>query len=444
MKKTFAILLTALLAAQLVACSNDTATDTSTDTSTDSSTSDTSADTDADADAEPVALKSFCWTDAYVSEIQAEVIKAYEAEYPNVTITMDSISSDGYEDQARVIIAAQADYDIIASKGIAAYSEYGGNAQFYDITSLIEADADLDVSSYGTMWSGVNVDGGYYGLPFKFSNWQMFYNVDMFDEMGIDYPIDITWDEYLEIADQISEYYADTTGDNGETIWGGYMVTWSSVFYAIQQNSYVTSDDITPLTDTLELLNTMWTSGSHPSYEVTSAGTLDYTTEFVNGNVGMLPQGDWAISAITTMAEENDVDLNWAIAPYPVPEGAEQGATTGNFAFLSIMASSANPEAAYDFISYYCGAEGSEINALMGQMPAYVTETSTDTYIETIGVESANYFLENNAYQEQLSDDGFAECLTLWKEYASLYFAGELSIEEVAEEYTDERASILG
>ncbi len=441
MKRVFAILLAAMMVVQLAACSTDTSSETPAETSSEAPAENASDD---EAAAEAVELKSFCWTDPYVSEIQAEVIKAYEAENPGITIAMDSIASDGYEDQAKVIVAAQADYDIIATKGIAAYSEFGANGQYLDITEMIEADTDLDVSNYGTMWNSVGVDGKYFGLPFKFSNWQMFYNVDMFDEAGIDYPIDITWDEYVDIASQMKDFYANETGANGETIWGGYLVTWSSVFYAIQQGVYPTSDDITELTNTLELLNTVWTNGSHPSYELASSGTLDHTTEFVNGNVAMVPQGDWFIAGVQNMVEENGIELNWAIAPYPIPEGAEQGASTGNFAFISPMASTENPQAAYDFISYYCGAEGSEINASMGQMPAYTTDTSTDLYATTIGIDSATYFLDTNAQQEQLADVGYSQTLNLWKEYASLYFAGELTIEQVADEFIAERANILG
>src|ERR1051325_4721750 len=66
--------------------------------------------------------------------------------------------------------------------------------------------------------NGMRADGKLYGLPSDFSTIVMFYNQDLFDKYGVEYPReDWTWSDYLDKARQLTR---DTDGDGHTDIWG--------------------------------------------------------------------------------------------------------------------------------------------------------------------------------------------------------------------------------
>ena len=80
----------------------------------------------------------------------------------------------------------------------------------------------MDLSAYGPIISETMLDGEYYGLPYRSTLYSLYYNKDLFDKKGIAYPTKITWDEYLELARQL------TYEEDGTQYWGGFMADWLS------------------------------------------------------------------------------------------------------------------------------------------------------------------------------------------------------------------------
>ena len=69
----------------------------------------------------------------------------------------------------------------------------------------------------------ITVDGDFYALPFIQSFWVVFYNKDLFDAAGVEYPTnDMTLEEYDALARQL------TSGEGAEKVYGCHYHNWRS------------------------------------------------------------------------------------------------------------------------------------------------------------------------------------------------------------------------
>ena len=67
------------------------------------------------------------------------------------------------------------------------------------------------------------MDGKLYELPFRSDFWVIFYNKDIFDRAGVEYPTnDMTFEEYDALARRVT----DTTF--GSEVYGAHYHTWRS------------------------------------------------------------------------------------------------------------------------------------------------------------------------------------------------------------------------
>ena len=86
--------------------------------------------------------------------------------------------------------------------------------QVVDLTSYIENDFDMSQYYEKTFENSAYVDGKYYGVPSGLNNYLLYYNKDMFDEAGLDYP-SADWNDptsFEEIADMARTLTKETEG----------------------------------------------------------------------------------------------------------------------------------------------------------------------------------------------------------------------------------------
>jgi len=77
----------------------------------------------------------------------------------------------------------------------------------YDMTELIKKhDVDLSRIEPGLVEAiKQRSDGGMYGIPYENSTMAIYYNKDIFDKFGVEYPKDgMTWDEFYELARKVT------------------------------------------------------------------------------------------------------------------------------------------------------------------------------------------------------------------------------------------------
>lgn len=398
------------------------------------------AETAAADSGEQVALSFSIWSDEenYISK----VVDQYNASQSNVKVNLSVIPEPDYDDNLKVMLAGGTDVDIVDIRGVSQMATYADQGALLDITELISGDADLDTAKYGDMWASSDVNGAYYALPTRTTCWALFYNPDMLAQAGVEAPEQMTWDEYIDYSSKVAAGLEGAAAEDGSPIYAGYWVPWIYHFSAIQSGVYADAEDTSKIKDSLELLNTLWTNGSHYSYVDVSSETYDYFSEFQNGHVALLPNGEWVVNMLMSAKENGEPVPNWEVAPMPVPEGVEDGTSWGQFQYAAITSSCKHPQEAYDFLSYLCGSEGAEVYASTGMIHAYSTDGAATALSEASGKESVHFLVDAKKVQEQPNTTNYQEYLNIMKENAQLYFLGEENIDKCMSDYADQTASL--
>lgn len=418
LKKTGAMALCALLAAQaLTGCGTEAKTDTDT------------------ASADKVNLKYYIWSDG--ENYTREIVENYNKSQDKINVELISMPNETYDDKLKVMLSGGSDADIVNLRSLNLVTQFQSAGALADITELVK-NSDLDVSKYGSIWDSCYPDGKVTALPMRSSCWVLFYNKDLLKEAGLEMPEQLTWDEYGEMAKKL------TSGDG--TRYGGCWVDWN-IYHAIgtQAGTYLNDDDLTGIQTGLEYLHRFIVEDeSHVPLAEVKANDSQYLSDFENGRVAMLPQGEWLFNMLLTDIKDGKTNVNWDVAPLPIPEGAEPGATWGAIQFAGIPKDSVHQEEAYEFLRYLCGDGGAGVMPKYGILPAYSSKSGETTFNEAVGNENATKVVFSaRKMPEAPAYDKYNDLITAFSEHAELYLYGEKDIDETMESFEKQRQNIM-
>ena len=444
-KRVLALFLSAVMVAGLTACGGSGSDSGSSDSGA-ASSSDEAADTGSGAEEEAsqeqaessaasgdqVNLNFYIWSDE--ENYIRKVVDAYNAEQDAVQITLNVVPESDYDDKLTVMLAGETDADLVDIRGVAQMSNYAKVGALLDITDRLEG-SDIDTAVYGDMWASSDYEGKYYALPTRTTCWELFYNADIISEAGMEAPGQMTWEEYVDYSSQLAEALSGKAAADGTPLKAGFWVNWIYHFYSVQHEVYANDENTEYIQKSLELLNELMSNGSHYTFSEVSSGTYDYMTEFQNGHVALLPNGEWCVNMLMEAEANGETDVNWEVAPMPVPEGVADGTSWGQFQYAAITSTCAHPDEAFDFLSYLCGSEGSAIYSSTGMIHAYSSDEAKTSLAEASGKESTHFLFEANKIQEQPNVGNYGEFTTALGENAQLYMLGEISIEECMDNF---------
>lgn len=388
------------------------------------------------ASADKVEINYYSWSEG---DYLQEIVDAYNAQSTTVHVNMNQVSSDDYDDKLMTMLAGSNDIDVFNMRSGSLLANLASTGNLADITPYIEQ-SELDVSIYGTGFAGTQLDGAFYALPYRASSYALFYNKKIFDEKGVPYPDNLTWDEYADLALQL------TSGEGADKFYGSYIPDWNNCIYsATQEGSNLTDDDLEPLSRWLERLNRFYNEdNSHMSYTDMKSGGVDAINFFCNGGCAMYPGGEWTISDILTMLKNNpqlNETFELGIAVLPQVEKTDTPVTIGGVStFIGINATSEKQEAAFDFIRYMAGKEAAMVIAAAGAIPAYIDDDVTAAFEEAIGVEGAENILGPSKLPETLFTSTYSDLVAIYQEEMELYLIGEQSLEDTLNNFAERRA----
>ena len=456
-KKVLSILLTAAMAATLLAgCGgteetagggNTAASDAQTAT-TQEAASDQASEASTEAAGEAVTLKWAIWdqeTTAYWSDLK----EAYEASHPNVTIEMVDLGSTDYMTVlATELSGTSTDFDLVTIKDVPGYATLVQKGSILALDDYIAADG-IDLTQFAGTTDQVTVDGSLYELPFRNDFWVLFYNKDLFDAAGVDYPTnDMTFEEY----DALARAVTDTTF--GSQVYGAHYHTWRSavqLFGVLDGEHTILDGEYSFFKPYYEMVLNQEADGVCRKYTDLKTEGLHYSAAFSGGDVAMMNQGSWFISTlITNLASgEYDADLcgNWGIVKYPHAEGVEPGSTLGTITGISITTASDNPDEAWEFVKWVSGEEGAAVMASSGNFPAIMTDEIRDAIsgMEGFPTDEASKEALNvsNLYLEVPYAPNVSEINSLLDSYHGSIMTGEMTIDEGIAAMNDGVSQIL-
>lgn len=168
---------------------------------------------------EEITLEMSWWGDDNRAALFGEVIAAFEAEYPNVSVTETPVGSpdDLFNRLATDFGGGGTTAPDLFALGGAKPQEYGSAGALLDLSTVAEY-ANVDEYPAFSLTSAT-VDGVVYGLPTGGNATAAFVNTDILEQAGVDVPENgWTWDDLIEIASAVGE--AGLTNAQGQPIYG--------------------------------------------------------------------------------------------------------------------------------------------------------------------------------------------------------------------------------
>ena len=335
----------------------------------------TTSDTETTADG-PVTLTLSGWSIDTTPEFQlladgfeeatgnkVEVVEYDPAEY-NTLLTAD--------------LGAGAAPDIITQKEVKYVPTLVDGGQLLDVS-------DIDIPASVSGADSYSVDGVQYGTPYRQDSWVLFYNKDIFDAAGVDYPDGSwTWDDYDAAAAAL------TTADH----YGTYEHRWQSTtqgFANAQFDGDIFSGDYSYMTDLYERRLAREDAGYQIDFATSSANSPTYQGEFGKQHAAMLPMGTWYVATLLSQQASGEADtFNWGFAPIPQLDSStiDNPVTFGDPTGFGINAAIApeKVDVAKQFLEYAFSDEAAAKLAAIGITPANTSDAVVDAYFAVDGV----------------------------------------------------------
>lgn len=384
-KKTAAMVLAALMAFSMTACGNGSTQKEDDSTAADQETTETADNAATEDTASGDETVELHWLNKCESDSEAQiwqqVADLVHEKYPNITVTIENTNWTSYWTKLPVELASGNAPDLI-------YMHFSRASDYTDsmlpISDYIEKDEDINIDEfYSGILDSFIFDDQVYALPYDFGPYIMYYNKDLFDKYGVEYPDEnTTWEEFKDKCKQLTQdgnygtvfassldyYDPQVLSLGGEIIneKGEFDITGDKTTAALQSLAdLINVDKVAPkIADTA---NTVW------NWE-----------QFEGGNIGMMIDGPWGATNVTNYC---DFNVGYSIIPK-----AEKQVTTINGSALAVTSESKHPKEAYQALEVLTSPEAQKLLAENGRaLPSRdsVRESYYESTSELEGLEDA-------------------------------------------------------
>ena len=385
------------------------------------------------------------WDNSTTPQFQA-VIDAYMEKNPGVTINIIDTNADEYNNSLGISLsAAQPDPDVIWVKDMGSMLQMADKKQLMPLDDLIEKDG-YDLSVYNGAAEQLQYNDTTYALPYRSDWYVLFYNKDLFDAAGVEYPSnDMTWEEYRELAAKM------TSGEGSAKVYGSHHHTWEAMVsaWAVQDGkNTVVAKDYEFLRPYYEQALWLQDNGYIQDYATLKTANIHYSSVFKNQQCAMMPMGTYFIATMMQAIADGECDFNWGIATIPHPDDVEAGYTVGAITPIAISAYTDAQDLAWDFVKFAASEEAADILAQNGVFAGIQTDESLDI------IASAENFPEGDSSKEALKyinfvfdrplDPQIEEIRVPLDEVYEMVMIGEYTLDEGIAELNRRVAEIKG
>lgn len=287
------------------------------------------------------------------------LIDEFEAANPDIDIVSDCVLNDSYKEKIRVLVSTDALPDVFFSwSGV-----FGENLTRSDrvlaLDDVMARDSEWSSQIVEGQWAPFNYNGKQYGAPWSMDGKAFFYNVDVFNELGIEIPT--TLNELYAVCEKLKENGYD------EPISAGFSAPWAVSHYLgticqrvvdpeVLAKDYTGGGDFSDPAY-IEALNIFKKLGEYMTSDPCSVDHEFARNAFI---MGVSPMCYMQLAEMKYMRD--DEELNYAFFNFPAVEDGkgDPGQLTGAPEGMMISAT-AKPEvqeAAIKFMEFVISKEG--------------------------------------------------------------------------------------
>lgn len=359
-KRIFSFGLAAVMAASMLAGCGGTSSSSSTAGASEAGSASAAASTGS---GEEVSLRFSWWGDDERHNATLEVIEMYEALHPNVTISGEYGSFDGFQDKLATQVSGNTQPDLMSFNAgwMGEYAQKEGLlVDFYEMEEqgLIDlSHLDMDfVEDYGLF------DGRLIGLPSGINARITVINPDVFEMAGIDSSLDQewTWETLIEEGKKVHEADPDSYFMSISTPATLAEFVFTTYMKQLTGNNLVNDDGTLGFTqeqcvDALDMISRLYSEGVvQPLAETAIFGdSMTANPKWAEGKIAAI--FEWTSGLADSVT---NLDGKAQLFVTPIIEGAEQsGIEIKPTQLYGVSASSASVEETVKFLDYFLNDE---------------------------------------------------------------------------------------
>jgi multiple sugar transport system substrate-binding protein len=325
---------------------------------------------------------------------QQSVVDQFNASQDKIELVMEIVPNASAKDTLATQIASGAGPDIVGPVGWGGSNAFAG--QYLDLTPLIEADGfDLTQFNEALVDMYQTEEGAQAGLPFAVFPAVVYYQTEMFDEAGLNYPpqnygdkyimpdgseVDWTWDTLRDVSRILT---VDVNGNDASMaefdptniVQYGFILQWQTHpnyigSYLGGAASLLAEDGATAQVPESWVEGwKWWHDGMWGDQPFIPTGPVTQAPEFGSGNafasrkVAMAVSPSWYTCCIA------DAGDSWDLAVMPSDAAGNINSRIDADTFR-ILKDTQHPEEAFEVLKYLIGDGSLELLAVYGGMPA--------------------------------------------------------------------------
>lgn len=370
-------------------------------------------------------------------ECDQAVLDAFEKKYPNVTVNFEPINDDYLTKIETMMLAGEAPDVIYGHPKY--FQKWASQDLLLDMTPYFENNEEFfNEDVYATnIYDAFTYDGKYVSTVNGADTFLLFYNKDLFDEAGVDYPTqDWTWDDFLAACEKLTidkdgdgetDQYAISPCSGRESL-SAYMAAFGGEMYDDVNNPTEVKVDSKENAEALQMwYDLIFKYGYAPDAE----GSEVVTGGFDGGQIAM------DVDGVYQCVYRSGVDFNMGLAALPME--AENSHYVSLMAGYCVPKTTKYPEAAWALASFMQEKTGQEILASTGLITTVDKEVASSD--EVINMEGApdNHILRVTSLDKAVNVDAklpnWQETVdTVWQPVIDKLYNGDVTVEEALEE----------
>lgn len=389
-----------------------------------------------------VSLTMTAWGNPAELKVYQRAIDAYMEKYPDVSVKLVPVPSDGYEQKLLTQLAGGSGSDVFYV-GDETMAKLISNQSIEPLSGfLTSGDSFVKADEFAEgLWGAAKRGEEIYGLPVDNNPLLLYYNIDLFKEAGLKSPQEYydagewNWKTFEEVTSRLKE-----TGKKGFVIDSGwsYVISWiwsnGGDMYDAEGNYVMDRND--KVMEAIAYLHKLVADGN-----MTYAGSLPKgqgnDAMFLSNQVGMVAAGRW----MTPMFSENP-NLHFDYIPYPTNTGNKMEPAAIATAYLSLNQNSKQKEEAKKFLTFYVSAEGQKAR-LSGMGNAVPSVGGIDDIVTADGIPPHSQYLidvRENGYANGANKTKSGQIPGLGDEVKQIYdllFLQQIGVDEAVKRITE-------
>ena len=372
-------------------------------------------------------------------------LELFSEYYPNIKVeyTPSADSGEGHHGKIMTMFAADSAPDVFYC-GSSYVHNFADRGIIYDITDIFNEAFSLDDYIPAALQC-MQYNGRLYGITSCNVGPQLYYNKDLFDAAGVEYPSPDpgkawTWDEFIDAASKLTvkdengkvKQYGFYGLEDSELL-TAYFNQFDMKYISDDGKEFIATDDpnFKKIFENIKALRTEY--GISPQAAFTESAGMNNVQMLLTGMVAMFVEGSWG------MEETAESGVNFGVAPLPVMDGGHS-ATWGQAHIHSIAANTKHFDEAWALLCFL-GSDEYQLNMVREGLwtpnktscyepdviKTWLTDNHPDGYDKFI-----YYFKDYSSIAPQTVMGGEAQ--DIFTEECQAYFDGNEELDSVIQE----------